>query len=320
MTSKKEILSYHNILLFIVSAVAMAALLMFAAACTADQINPGPDSSNSDPYLTKPDPDNSLQQENDQAGYPADDSDHAENSNGQNEPEPVPKLPYIGIYSGAGSWDTNVEAFGHFFDFYEYEWAEFDQHDALSPDFLSNFDLLWFPGGGSADYKYNIKDHSVIRSFVENGGMLAGTCAGAYYAADIMSWFGDEYEYPLGLFKGKSIGPLSGLVGWGEITALTLNKDLDFNSDFNSNVTMYYFDGPYFSPDEPDSVIVLASYEVNKQPAVIAGSYGLGKYLLFGPHPELGGYSSSSPDFNLNGGEGAFWPWLHQSILWFCSW
>ncbi len=313
MTAKPKTILYYTVL-----SIITFTLIIFATACAADCTNPGStDSVDLDPYPEESVSTDSDYQDNSTTGQPSDNPDHHENSGSPAEPEPVPKLPYIGIYSGPGSWDTNVDAFGRFFDFYGYEWAAFDNNDALSPDFLANFDLLWFPGGGSADYKYNIQDHSAIRSFVENGGMLAGTCAGAYYAAGIMNWFGDEFEYPLGLFKGKAVGPLSGLVGWGEITAIILNEDLEFNSNFSSSVNMYYFDGPYFLPDQPDSVIVLASYEVNEQPAVIAGSYGHGKYLLYGPHPELGGYNETTYDYNINGEQGALWPWLHQSLLWF---
>lgn len=244
------------------------------------------------------------------------------NTDSLDEPTPVLELPYIGIYSGGGSWDLNVEIFKRFFDRHEIKWKEFDETTALSLNDLEAFDLIWFPGGFSAEYKYNIKDHQAIKAFVENGGMLAGTCAGAYYAADTMRWYGDEYTYPLGLFPGTSSGPLIGLVGWGEVTSLSLNEDLEFNLAYGPDTDVYYFDGPFFdfNPGDNPEITVLASYAVNEKPAVIAGRAGRGKYLLFGPHPELGAYSSAGYDSSLEGGEGSIWPWLFDALAWFINW
>ncbi|MFU8795394.1 MAG: BPL-N domain-containing protein [Dethiobacteria bacterium] len=250
-------------------------------------------------------------------------SGHNNRSTGENgsaEPEPVRDLPVIGIYSGAGSWDVNVEAFKRFFDHYGYQWAEFDENDAIDMDLTANFDLLWFPGGFAAEYKNYISSHDNIRDFIENGGMFAGSCAGAYYASDILRWLNEDHEYPLKLFEGKAAGPLTGQIAWGEVANFILLDNIPANADFEPQLPVYYFDGPYFSPYNDQTITVLARYEVNNEPAVIAGRFGEGSYLLFGPHPELGGYSSSSPDFNLDGGEGAQWPWLNSVLTWFYMW
>ncbi len=236
------------------------------------------------------------------------------------EPFDEPELPRIGIYTGKGSWYDNVKTLQNFFDRHGIEWSEFDEQDAVSLDLGMHFDIIWFPGGFAAEYKNFIPDHSNIRSFVREGGAFIGSCAGAYYAGDILRWHGTDYEYPLKLFDGRGIGPLAGLIAWGEIDTFNLEADHPVNADFGDSLDMYYFDGPYFDTYNPDSVEVLARYAVNDKPAVIAGRYDNGKYLLLGPHPELGGYSTESPDFNLDGGEGAQWPWLHASLLWFSNW
>jgi len=228
-----------------------------------------------------------------------------------------PEPPRIGLYSGRGSWETDVSAFSNYFEQYGYPYSHFDETDAAEMDLAAQYDLICFPGGFAAEYKNYIKNHDNIRSFIAEGGLFMGVCAGAYYACDILKWQGTDNPYPLGLFDGKGVGPLSGLVGWGETTVINLNREYPVNNSFDQGLEMYYFDGPYFEPYAGKEVDVLASYDVNGEPAIIAGSFGEGAYLLFGPHPELGGYSPSSPEFNLEGGEGAQWPWLHSVLTWF---
>ncbi len=230
-------------------------------------------------------------------------------------------IPRVGIYSGRGSWDVNVEAFKNFFSHYGIDYAVFDEEEAAMLDFREHFEIILFPGGFAAEYKNFIADHGNIRAFIEEGGLFVGSCAGAYYASDILRWQGTDHEYPLKLFDGRGVGPLSGLVGWGEIAAFNLEQDHPANEGFEQSLDFYYFDGPYFEPYGGSVTIeVLARYDINDEPAVIAGRLGEGKYLLLGPHPELGGYSSDSPDFNKAGGEGAVWPWLHSSLLWLANW
>ncbi|MDY6825816.1 MAG: BPL-N domain-containing protein [Bacillota bacterium] len=227
-----------------------------------------------------------------------------------------PVLPRVGLYNGRGSWETNVSAFYNFFEQYGYRCSYFNEVDAVEMDMGDQFDLICFPGGFAAEYKNFISEHDNIRSYVEEGGLFVGVCAGAYYACDTLRWQGTDHPYPLGLYDGKGVGPLSGLVAWGEKADITLTGEHPVNAGFNESMEMYYFDGPYFEPYERGTVEILARYDVNDEPAVIAGSHGNGSYLLLGTHPELGGYSHSSPEFNLEGGDGAQWPWLHSALLW----
>jgi len=234
--------------------------------------------------------------------------------------EEKPEMPHIGLYAGKGSWIESVEATKSFLDHYELQWSVFDEEDVLSLDLKEHFDLLWFPGGFAAEYKNMINDHSNIRNFVKEGGLFVGSCAGAYYASDILRWKGTDYQYPLRLFAGKAAGPLSGQIARGQTATFNLEDKHPVNQDFNSTLDMYYFDGPYFDPYNEDSIVVLARYEVNEEPAVIAGRSGSGKYLLLGPHPEIGSYSSQSTDYNREGENTAKWSWLHAALTWLAGW
>ncbi len=227
----------------------------------------------------------------------------------------------VGIYDGRGSWEISISAYENFFNHYDIDYGSFDEIDAVSMDLGRHFDVILFPGGGAAEYKNYISDHGNILKFVEEGGSFIGSCAGAYYASDLLRWQGSDYQYPLGLFDGKGIGPLSGLIGWGDAATFNLEPQHPANDSFGHSLDFYYFDGPYFEPyKDLDYYEVLATYAINDKPAVIAGRYGKGKYLLLGPHPEIGGYSADSSGFNIEGDDGAKWPWLHSSLLWFFKW
>ncbi len=236
------------------------------------------------------------------------------------------KLPRVGVYAGIGSWDENVLVLKHFLNKYGYEWSLFDENVAVASDLNELFDLVWFPGGFAAEYSYYINNHHNIRLFIDNGGIFVGSCAGAYYAADILRWLFTEdnqpliIDYPLKIFDGIATGPLLGLINWGDKASINLDAGHSANSGFEEMITMYYLDGPYFEPYHYESIEVLARYSVNNEPAVIAGRLGDGKYLLLGPHPEFGSYSSESSGFNLFGEDGAQWPWLHSALLWLIQW
>ncbi len=236
------------------------------------------------------------------------------------EPELEVERMKIGVYSGEGSWEVNVRAVSNFLDHHELQWSSFDRMDAETLNLNEYFDLIWFPGGFAAEYKNFIADHENIRSFVENGGAFIGTCAGAYYAADILKWHGSDHEYPLKIYDGRASGPLAGLVAWGDTATVELENKHPANDGFDSSLDMYYFDGPYFEPYNDVSMEILARYDVNDEPAVIAGRYGSGKFLLKGPHPEMGGHSANSQDYDTEGGGGAQWPWLYSSLSWFAAW
>lgn len=247
-----------------------------------------------------------------------------ENVNAQDETDveqPVTvEPPRFGIYSGKGSWKDNVDAIKNFLDYYDFDWIEIDEQEVSNFHLKEHFDIIWFPGGFAAEYKNFIPVHSNIRSFIEQGGSFIGSCAGAYYAADILRWQGSDFAYPLKLFAGKSIGPLSGLIPWGDTAVINLEHSHPVNQGFASSIEMYYFDGPYFAPYDPDSVEVIARYAVNDRPAVIAFRYGEGRVLLFGPHPELGRAKLDAQNINVSGGEGAQWPWLFSTLQWFSLW
>jgi glutamine amidotransferase-like uncharacterized protein len=226
----------------------------------------------------------------------------------------------VAIYNGVGSWDLNIKALENFFSFYGIKYQLIDENDITSDLLKEHFDLIWIPGGFAAEYKYFISDHGPLRDFVTSGGLFVGSCAGAYYAADTLRWLGEDLDYPLAIFNGISIGPLVNEINWGEEANIFLNQEYALNESYPDNMLFYYFDGPYFIFDDESEIAVLARYAINNEPAVITGHYGDGKYLLLGPHPEIGGYSEEYEDYDIYGGNNAQWSWLFSLLSWYIYW
>lgn len=224
--------------------------------------------------------------------------------------EAAPEPARFGLYTGDGAWDVGAQAVMNFLDAYGILWEEFDETEVHS--LADRFDVIWFPGGFSYNYRTAISHHQFIREFVAGGGGFVGICAGAYYASSFVEWRGVSTDYPLNLFQGRGVGP--GVDSWGAHTPLNLAPRHQPGEEQGEQLPVFYFDGPYFAPQEDEhQVEKIARYDRNGEAAVIAFPYGQGRVLLLGPHPELG-FDPLTGRINVEGGDGAQWPWL-RSLL-----
>lgn len=170
--------------------------------------------------------------------------------------------------------------------------------------------LLVFPGGRDIYYHRDLEGvpNSIIRDYVENGGAYLGFCAGAYYGAATIAF---EVGFPLevvatrelAFFPGKAEGPAYGnnLFRYGSecgasvCTLEWMEKDEQKGKHYYS----YFNGGCQFVGAEGDpNVKTLAKYaDIQNAPAAIVEcSFGKGKVILCGAHPE---YAAAS----LNGGD-----------------
>lgn len=227
---------------------------------------------------------------------------------------PVEFAPITGVYTGSGSQEEGLEAFENFFDAYNMPWFNFSEEDIHKGRLQDRLDIIIFPGGFSEPYRYFIRDHGPVRDFVNKGGIFVGICAGAYYAADIMIWGDNVHDYPLNLFSGKAVSAYD-LIDWGALSTLYLNLDYDFQASYGESLDMLFLDGPFFEFSEEQEVDVLAEYRVNGKPAIISFTFGEGKVLLLGAHPEMG-YDRTTGELDLHGKSGAQWPWLYDALYW----
>lgn len=214
----------------------------------------------------------------------------------------------------SGAWQEGITAIKYMLTWMglTYEDISYQDLNNSNQDFSSLYKVLHFPGGSPIYYNYWISKsgRERIHNFVRNGGGYFGICAGAFFAADIAVWdgiwydddtgynaFGELIGYDLDLFPGSGIGPINGIAyydieGYKEYNMATLNfenentilscyKSIPYTED------ILYYGGPYFSIDEGADVEVLATYEYNGEPAIVACQYESGKVVLSGPHPEI---------------------------------
>lgn len=176
-----------------------------------------------------------------------------------------------------------------------------DASAVLKDNALNDGVLAFFmPGGAATPYRMKLgcQGNAKIRSYVENGGVYFGLCAGAYYASRRCRFEEDVPElavvedYGLDLIDADAVG--------------TLKKDFKINhyspNPSSSTVTeviwladgekhaVFYHGGPKFELRNLQNHEVLASYaEVDgTPPAVVMRRLGRGLAVVSGVHFEDG--------------------------------
>jgi len=151
----------------------------------------------------------------------------------------------------------------------------------------SNFSAAVFPGGYSYGYKRGIDDWQDILDYVAAGGSYYGVCAGSFYASEEIEWDGKWYDY-MPLFEGQDRGPLDGTT-YPDYELMTVNVNDSVIGNMGDIVMMYYGGGWKDQLDQSNAVTV-ATYEYsggdNGKPDAIRFTYGNGRVLLIGSHPE----------------------------------
>ncbi|MFW9801650.1 MAG: BPL-N domain-containing protein [Candidatus Thorarchaeota archaeon] len=191
-------------------------------------------------------------------------------------------------------------------------------------DILVDYDIIAIPGGWAWAYFQDLTNSGIVRvrNFVENGGAFFGVCAGAYFACDNIRWEGENIGYSLDLYPNLGIGPIEEIAAWPghNMTRINLNKAVtgpDLSGEPDSHTVMYY-GGPYFETAGTDGVNVIATYEVNGEPAIISYEYGQGRIVLSGPHVEWEEDADRDGVVweNVYDDEGSEWDMMLQIGLW----
>ncbi len=214
-----------------------------------------------------------------------DDSDEISINNADNRVSTVKVL----IFDGDGSMEESVAGLkacmdesnsmnlsgGIYFDY--------DTSSQINSKTLSGYDILIMPGGNSATYVQgsNIDDEA-IKQFLNQGKGYIGICAGAYAASNSVD--GDYSGWGLASQVNTIDVSYEGLV---EITPTSSGSTL-LNS---SEISLYHENGPVMYATG-SSVSSFANYSDNVTgyqgySAVMGESYGSGRVLLSGSHPEL---------------------------------
>jgi glutamine amidotransferase-like uncharacterized protein len=148
---------------------------------------------------------------------------------------------------------------------------------------LSNYDLMAMPGGISGKVYLNSISSSVIRNFVSSGHGYLGICAGAYAGS----------SYVNGLYNAWGVAPnvrCKAVSHTGNIRVTMTSSGSQLLST-NGTITLAYYNGPAMY-QYGGSIITFATYTDNsngyqKYGAIVGDTYGKGRSVLTGPHPEL---------------------------------
>ena len=128
-------------------------------------------------------------------------------------------------------------------------------------------------------------------------------------------------DYPLDLFDGVAKGAIDAIAPWDDYTMTTLNMQPDnpINQYEPATERMLYYGGPVFLPHHPEIIDTTASWAAyNDSLAMINFTYGSGRVLLLGPHPEIEEDSDrDSSNFAQELDDaGSDWPFLWSAVDW----
>lgn len=156
--------------------------------------------------------------------------------------------------------------------------------EEINSEILSGYDVLIMPGGLASTYlenpDINVED---LKNFVYIGKGYVGICAGSYAASSHVDGYYDGWGIAPHI-RAKSVD----YVGELPISLTSSGKNV-LNS---SNVeTIYHWNGPamYKTDGSNDSMAGYADNKTGYQNygAIMSDTYGSGRVILSGPHPEL---------------------------------
>lgn len=168
--------------------------------------------------------------------------------------------------------------------------------DLQKNNWIHSTRLLIMPGGRSLPFYKKLTEigNQYIKLFVEQGGCYVGLCAGAYYAST-KTVFAEGTPLALTLpgelhfFQGRAIGPVFTDKPF-EYNSESGAQNVDIRFEDQKKYSVYFNGGCYFENAEAfANTHILARYEKNNLPAIIACQIGKGRAVLSGVHPELSG-------------------------------
>lgn len=223
----------------------------------------------------------------------------------------------VAVYADRGVWDDGKTAIIQMLRYYN-EQVDTISASQINSSPLSSYDVLVIPGGWAVNYRRSLSFTGLqnIRNFISGGGVYVGICAGAYFAADSIVWNGRVYDYPLDIFQGYAIGAIDSIASWPgyAMTHITL-KDSWRDPSADSTQYVLYYGGPYFE-SYGTTFDTAGMYDGINEPGIIVFTYGNGKVILSGVHPEI--EEDSDRDSTTFAYElpdsGSDWPWFMYII------
>ena len=199
-----------------------------------------------------------------------------------------PSVTKVLIYNGQGVMESSVEGIEDTINDSNNQNVspnnklEYNTTTTINSNTLSGYDVLIMPGGEAIDYIHNDEiDANALKQFVSSGKGYIGICAGAYAGSN----------YVMGEYSGWGLAPdvntmMEGYEGQLQISSTSFGSKILNNSSTNIHMDT----GPAMSTN--DSQVVMATFADNNtgymnSPAIIGDTYGSGRVILSGPHPEM---------------------------------
>lgn len=228
----------------------------------------------------------------------------------------------IAVYSGEGAFFRSVTASTKMFQWMGAEVQKIYPEEIVEGK-LNDLDILYMTGGWAVPYNRDLMGQGFkrIRSFLEGGGGFIGTCAGAFFAADYIFWEGERYEYLLDIFPGYAKGSIHEIAPWPQHRMCRINisgHTHPITARESSSLTSMYYGGPWFYVPPEAEIDVLATYDVNGKPAMVAYPRGKGKIFLTGVHTEFEEGSDRDGvlwDDDLHDPDSE-WPLMLEAVRW----
>ena len=210
------------------------------------------------------------------------------------------------IYDGEGVIPGSADGIKDCLDYVNNEnlnsnvYFNYSTTEEINSQTLSGCDVLIMPGGLGITYINNPEINAEdLKNFVKNGNGYVGICAGAYAASKHVDGEYDGWGIAPNI-NSKSVDYVGNLP-----ISMTSNGENILSSQNFSNfmgqktsglstsgsVTMYHWNGPamYKTDGSNDFLALYAANETGYQnyAAIATDTYGSGRVVLSGPHPEL---------------------------------
>ena len=195
------------------------------------------------------------------------------------------------IYDGDGVIPDSVDGIEDCLDYANSENIAPNVHfnysttEEINSQTLSGYDVLIMPGGLASTY---LEDPNIdvddLKNFVYSGKGYLGICAGSYVASNHVD----------GYYDGWGIAPHINAKSVDYVGELPISFTLSGTNVLNSsNVeTLYHWNGPAMYETDGSNASYMAEYFDNETgyqnyAAIANDTYGSGRVILSGPHPEL---------------------------------
>ena len=191
------------------------------------------------------------------------------------------------IYDGDGVMESSVEDIEECLNTSNYENLtpnnkfEYSTTSKINSNTLLGYDVLIMPGGNSLTYLENDDiDGNSIKLFVQGGKGYLGICAGAYVASN----------YVDGYYQGWGITPDVNTKNENYDGSLQISTTSAGSKLINGSITNIHMqNGPAMYTN--NTQVIMATFADNNTgyqnyAAIVADTYGSGRVILSGPHPE----------------------------------